>query len=119
MGWRGNKSFSAGRLKKGVMNKDEAAYEQELKRMKDTGEIIEYWFEGVTFRLAKLTTLTLDFMVLLPTMEIEFHDVKGFFTDDAKVKMKVCADKFPFRLFTVKRKPKYKGGGWEKKQIGV
>ena len=54
--------FARGRLKKGERNKTEARYEQLLETRKRAGEIIGYWFEGVTFRLADNTRYTPDFI---------------------------------------------------------
>jgi hypothetical protein len=39
--------------------------------------------------------------------------VKGFFRDDAKVKVKVAAEKFPLRFVVARERPKKLGGGWE------
>ena len=43
---------------------------------------------------------------------IECHEVKGFWTDDARVKVKVAADQYPFRFIAIKALPKKQGGGW-------
>ncbi len=52
------------------------------------------------------------FAVMLATGEMELHEVKGFWTDDARVKTKVAADQYPFRIIGVTVKPKKAGGGW-------
>ncbi|EAA9058606.1 DUF1064 domain-containing protein [Salmonella enterica] len=44
--------------------------------------------------------------------EMELHEVKGFWTDDARVKTKVAADQYPFRIIGVTAKAKKAGGGW-------
>lgn len=49
---------------------------------------------------------------MLSTGEMELHEVKGFWTDDARVKTKVAADQYPFRIIGVTVKPKKAGGGW-------
>ena len=66
------------------------------------GKILWYSFEGITLRLADRTTYTPDFVVMLANGELEMHEVKGFWTDDAKVKVKVAAEKFPFRFIAVR-----------------
>ncbi|EFO5633532.1 hypothetical protein HOZ65_000097 [Escherichia coli] len=47
-------------------------------------------------------------------------DVKGsksVFTDDARVKMKVAADSYPFVFQVAYPKPKKLGGGWEIEEL--
>ncbi|HDW3183881.1 TPA: DUF1064 domain-containing protein [Escherichia coli] len=102
-----------GRLKTGQMNKTESAYCQLLELRKRAGEIDWYRFEGVKLRLADNTFYTPDFAVMLITGEMEMHEVKGFWTDDARVKIKVAAEQYPFRFIAVKPKAKKAGGGWE------
>ncbi|WP_437621274.1 DUF1064 domain-containing protein [Escherichia coli] len=102
-----------GRLKTEQMNKTESAYCQHLELRKRAGEIVWYRFEGIKLRLADNTFYTPDFAVMLATGEMELHEVKGFWTDDARVKTKVAADQYPFRIIGVKVKPKKAGGGWD------
>ncbi|MFX6258524.1 DUF1064 domain-containing protein, partial [Acinetobacter baumannii] len=40
------------------------------------------------------------------------HEVKGFWTDDARVKIKVAAEQYPLTFLAVKAKAKKDGGGW-------
>ncbi len=80
---------------------------------KRAGEIAWYRFEGIKLRLADNTFYTPDFAVMLATGEMELHEVKGFWTDDARVKTKVAADQYPFRIIGVTVKPKKAGGGWK------
>ena len=90
-----------GRLKTGTMNQTESAYEQHLRMQKIAGEIIWSRFEGLTLRLAKGTHYTPDFVVMCASGQIELHEVKGsrrVFHDDARVKVKVTAELFPFRM---------------------
>ncbi|HDP6950641.1 TPA: DUF1064 domain-containing protein [Escherichia coli] len=101
-----------GRLKTGQMNKTESAYCQHLEQRKRAGEIAWYRFEGIKLRLADNTFYTPDFAVMLATGEMELHEVKGFWTDDARVKTKFAADQYPFRRIGVTVKPKKAGGGW-------
>lgn len=112
-----NKRFLAlGRLKPGERNKTEAAYEQHLEARKQAGEVLWYKFEGITFKLAKDTRYTPDFAVLLANGEMELHEIKGakaIFQSDAKVKIHVAAEMFPFRFIAIFPIPKKSGGGWE------
>lgn len=102
-----------GRLKTGQMNKTESAYCQLLELRKRAGEIDWYRFEGIKLRLADNTFYTPDFSVMLANGEMEMHEVKGFWADDARVKIKVAAEQYPFRFIAVKPKAKKAGGGWE------
>ena len=76
-----------GRMKSGKMNNAELAYNKTLALRKMAGKILWYSFEGITLRLADRTTYTPDFVVMLANGELELHEVKGFWTDDAKVKV--------------------------------
>lgn len=101
-----------GRMKAGVMNKTEASYAARLELQKHTGNILWYKFEGITFKLADDTRYTPDFVVMLANGELEAHEVKGQWQDDAKVKIKVAASMFPMRFIAVKVRRKKDGGGW-------
>lgn len=94
--------------KAGQMNKLEAAYAARLESLKLAGEIADYRFECVKLRLADRTFYTPDFMVLRADGTFEMHEVKGFWEDDARVKIKVAAELYPFK-FIAARKQK---GAW-------
>lgn len=118
---RSRKTFALGRLKSGTMNKTEAEYAKILEARRACGNVLWYRFEGVTLKLADNTRYTPDFIVMLDSGELEAHEVKGsmsFIQDDAKVKIKVAADIFPFRFILVAPRAKKNGGGWETKEIG-
>lgn len=101
-----------GRLKVGTMNKTEAAYASDLEAKKSAGEIAWFKFEGVKLRLADNTFYSPDFFVMLADGSLEAHEVKGFWADDARAKIKIAADMYPFRFIAVKAKAKKDGGGW-------
>ena len=106
--------FALGRLKTGDRNKTEAAYELLLKDMMISGEILWYRFEGLKLRLADNTFFTPDFFVMRSSGQLEAHEVKGgFWMDDARAKIKIAADMYPFRFIAAKPKTKRDGGGWE------
>jgi len=98
-----SKLQALGRLKQGAMNKTEAAYDLLLKQRLHAGEIQWYRFEGVKLRLADNTFYTADFFVMNSESVLEVHEVKGFWTDDARVKTKVAASMYPFKFFGVLR----------------
>ncbi|MDA8485141.1 DUF1064 domain-containing protein [Pseudomonas resinovorans] len=104
-----------GRLKAGAMNKTEAEYDRLLARRLAAGEILWYRFEGVKLRLADKTFYTADFFVMNAANELEVHEVKGFWTDDARVKTKVAADQYPFRFLGITKGKR--GAGWEAEEF--
>lgn len=108
----GNPSFALGRLKTGQMNATERAYADELELLQRAGEVAWYRFEGVKLRLADNTFYTPDFAVMLSNGEMQMHEVKGHWLDDARVKIKVAAEMYPFQFFALKRRPKRDGGGF-------
>lgn len=101
-----------GRLKVGERNKTESAYEEILRARKMAGEVAWYRFEGLKLRLADNTFYTPDFAVMASNGAMECHEVKGFWEDDSRVKIKVAAEMYPFRFVAVKPRPKREGGGW-------
>jgi hypothetical protein len=105
--------FALGRLKTGEMNKTEAKYDQHLWQRFQAGEILWHKFEAVKLRLADNTFYTCDFAVLLADCTLELHEVKGFWQDDAKVKIKVAASLYPFRFIAVKARAQKNGGGYD------
>lgn len=106
------KQFALGRLKTGQMNKTEAAYAKFLGDLQAVGGLLWHKFEGIKFRLADNTFYTPDFAVMKPDGQIEIHEVKGFWQDDARAKIKIAADMYPFKFIAVKVRPKKAGGGW-------
>lgn len=107
------KMQALGRLKAGTMNKTEMAYEAHLFMRKVAGEVLWYKFEGMKFRLADNTFYSPDFDVMLANGQLEIHEVKGYWTDDARVKIKVAADLYPMHFIAVKKQTAKEGGGWD------
>lgn len=110
------KHFALGRLKSGDMNKTETAYNSHLETLLRLGVILWFKFEGIKLRLADRTFLDIDFSVMAADGVLEMHDVKAslnFIQEDAKVKMKVANETYPFRFFYVVQKKKKDGGGWD------
>lgn len=94
----------------GAMNKTETAYADHLRLREHAKEIRAFLFEAVTFKLAPDCRYTPDFLVVTRDDVIELHEVKGFWRDDAKVKLRVAATRFPFLRFLAVRRER--GGGW-------
>ncbi len=108
----GNRAFALGRLKAGTLNGTEAEYRDILEARKLAGEVAWYRFEGLKLRLADNTFYTPDFAVMLSDGQLEMHEVKGFWADDARVKIKVAADAYPFQFIAVRKRAKREGGGF-------
>ena len=84
------------------MNRSEEAYAAHLELLRRAGEIVWSRFEGLKLRLADNTFYTPDFSVMRADGLIECHEVKGFWQDDARAKIKIAADQYPFRFLAVK-----------------
>ena len=101
-----------GRLKTGAMNKTEQAYAATLEQRLHAGEVAWFKFEGIKLRLADNTFYSPDFAVMLADGQLEMHEVKGYWLDDARAKIKIAADLYPMRFVAIQAKPKKEGGGW-------
>lgn len=104
--------FKGARKQPGQMNKAEAAYAAHLELRKAAGEILWYAYEPFSLRLADGAWYKPDFGVMLADGEIECHEVKGHWDTAARVRIKVAADKYPFRFVAMQRRAKKDGGGY-------
>ena len=107
-----------GRMKTGQMNKTEERFAQMLELERHAGKVQWWKFEGIKLMLAKNTSLTVDFAILPETDILTLIDVKGskaMVTDDARVKMKLAAELYPF-VFKLAY-PRAKGEGWDIEEI--
>lgn len=93
------------------MNKTEQAYADRLEHQRRAGDILWWRFEPFNLNLApKLKCFYKpDFLVLDKNSILEVHEVKGYWTDDARIKIKIAASLYPFKFFAVKAGR----GGWE------
>lgn len=96
------------------MNKTEERRAVELEALKRDGQIVNWWYEAVTFKLADDCRYTPDFLIQERDGSLRLEETKGFFRDDAKVKTRVMASKFPFPLRILKLR---KGGGWDIQEV--
>lgn len=90
-----------GRLKSGAMNKTERRYSEHLESRKMRGEILWFKFDCINLRLAEKTFYKPDFFVMTSDNELQVHEVKGHWEDDALVKIKVASDMYPFLFKSV------------------
>jgi hypothetical protein len=106
--------MAVGRTGRGAMNKTEARYASEvLDVRKGLGEVADYWYESVKLRLADGSWFTVDFFVMLADGRLEAHEVKGFWREAARVRIKVAAECYPFLFFSASRRKAKDGGGWK------
>jgi hypothetical protein len=97
------------------MNGLEQRFAVFLQERKLAGEIEEWRFEAVKFRIGEKCFYTADFMVV-ESEQITFYETKGFWEDDARVKIKAVAALFPwFRFVGVK----FERGEWKLEEIGI
>lgn len=96
-----------------VMNKTESRRAAELTALVNVGVIRSWAYEAVTLRLADDCRYTPDFLVVDNAGAIRFEETKGFWRDDARVKIKVAARTFPMFSFVALTVRKQRdGGGW-------
>lgn len=107
------RTLALGRLPVGQMNKTEAEYAELLEDRKHNGEVAWWKFEGLRLRLGDGCGYTPDFAVMLTNGQLECHECKGFWRDDARAKIKIAADLYPFRFVAVTKEAKCRGGGWK------
>lgn len=86
------------------MNKTEQRYAAKLDDDIRAGRVLWWGFEPLKLRLAASTFYEPDFLVLTAGGELEIHEVKGHWEDDARVKIKVAAELFPFRFIAAQPK---------------
>lgn len=96
----------------GAMNRLEREYGDHLAVLHASGDVEWFAFEAVKLKLADKTFYTPDFIVMAKDGVLELHEVKGHWEDDARVKVKVVASLFPFRVRCIKARGKRDGGGW-------
>jgi len=92
----------------GQMNKTETLFAERLEIEKLSGKIICWWYEMLTFKLGKDLRYTPDFVALEPDGNMTFYEIKAGFVskkdgkikrlgyEDSIVKLKMCAELFPF-----------------------
>ena len=73
----------------------ERDYAQKLSHLKWAGEIVEWRYEPLGFRLAANTYYYPDFQILKPDGTIEFHETKGRVRQTGRAKWKIAAEMYP------------------------
>ena len=109
-------TLALGRMKAGVRKRHGSGICL-LETPRCIGEVLWYRFEGI-IRIAKGVSYTPDFAVMLASGEIELHEVKGYWRDDARAKTRVAAEQFLFHIChhaTISKK----GRGWVFEEIKI
>lgn len=107
------------RRKLGEMNGLETAFSEVLEGRLRSGDVLRWDYEPVALRIAwphdgvRGSSYTPDFMVVLHDGEVVFYETKGYMRDDARVKLKVAAERYPFRFCLVTRK----NGKWKEEWL--
>ena len=93
-----------------AMNGTEAAYARVIES--DPG-VLWFGFEAITLKLGPRLRYTPDFAIVQKGGQLGFVEVKGFWRDDARAKIKAAAAAFPFwQFFAVTKRSKKQGGGF-------
>lgn len=101
----------AGSTDEARLNKTEKAY---LIYLRGLEGLIWIGVQNVTLKLGDDCRYTPDFVTVDANRCLAMREVKGFFREDAKVKIKVAARMFPWLPFYLVRKTK---NGWEHERI--
>ena len=100
-------------------NKWETEFASRLQNQQDSGLIVWYQFEGQRFRLADGAWYKPDFVALSHTGELIVYECKGFWRESARVRIKVAADRHPFRFIAVTKRRQKDGGGWAEEMFSA
>ena len=100
------------------MNEWEQKYAQHLRMRQVAGEVRTFEFEAMRLRMgiaanepgSRGSWFTPDFSVWLTDGSFELHEVKGFWREAARVRIKTAASLYPFRFVVVR---KVRGGCFE------
>lgn len=92
-----------GRKPKGGMNKWEAKFAESLEARRKTGELIWWAFEPFRIRLANGAFYRPDFVAVDKDGRTAIYEVKGYFREAARVRLKVAAEKLPYPFYIVRK----------------
>ena len=99
-------------IPKSRMNKTEGEYAMILEAKLRNGDILDWRFEPIKFRLGDNTTYLPDFLVVMPSW-FEIHETKGgFIREDSFIKLKIAAEMYPWFIWRCMQKTKE---GWHEK----
>lgn len=99
------------------MTGTEKAYAAYLEGQRVLGVVEWFIYEGMKFALGGGAWFCPDFAVMLPSGDIELHEVKGYWDAAGRLRIKVASERYPFRFVGVTRIPKRDGGGWKREEF--
>lgn len=97
------------RIREKKMNKTENSFSKLLEKAREEGEILRWHFEEVSLKIGPNTRYIPDFIAVMPSGRWQVFEIKGHLEDDAAVKFKTAAEKYPEISFHMLRKVK---GQW-------
>lgn len=100
---------ATGTVRESRMNKTERRFAQELALQAKAGEIAWWAYEPLNLRLGVNCYYRIDFMVMKSDGRLIAYEVKGKWEDDALVKIRTAAEKFPWPFIAVR----WVKGAWE------
>jgi len=109
-------SSSGGRARHtpGVMNDTEKAFAAYLGGLVYAGVVSSWEFESIKLRIGHKCWYTPDFFCDMVQGRCVAYEVKGFWEDDARVKIKAAAARYRWIKFVTVKKTK---SGWEFEEI--
>ena len=99
----------------GEMNATEKQFAEMLRLKQLAGDILQFEFEAIKFRIGDRCFYTPDFVVWQPfNAGMVAYEIKGHWEDDARVKIKAAAARYPQVSFIAVKKVRY---GWNYEEI--
>ncbi|MFG6376101.1 MAG: hypothetical protein K1W05_09320 [Desulfovibrio sp.] len=102
-----------GNFERDSMNRLEARYAAYLEEQYRNGEIVLWRYESMKLILADRCSYLPDFFIVKADGTPEFHETKGFWRDDARIKVKMAAKLFPCFVFYGVQWDRKSGWSWE------
>jgi len=95
-------------------NDTERDYAEHLVLLRIAGAIYAWAYTSIRLRIGgkkgSPIFYTPDFMVILSDGQVEFHEVKGFWREAARVRIQAAAERYPFFKFVAISRVK---GAWQ------
>lgn len=113
------KDVAAGAKKTRGMNGWETQFSYELEAMRQAGSIVWWQFEGIRFRLADGAWFKPDFADMSKDGVLTVTEIKGHWRESARLRIKVAADRHPFRFVALRKRKAKEGGGWDREEFSA
>lgn len=103
------------------MNATEKRYSEHLDQLIQSGSATWWAFEVIKVEIGSGSFYRPDFVVQLADGSVELHEVKGYMTEAARLRIKVAASRYPFVFKVIRELPKkhrVSGKQWEVEVVG-